>query len=402
MVRKIVLTIFFIAAQLAVIFLCRAHMLASSNPAASLRYVPNYSPALMQLNAQLSEESQRLKNHGEIKSNALAAIGRAPLDHKAFYYLGLSDFWSTNEWSERDIMEQAKRLRPRHQGIVQTLLRMDLTSVDMVSGSKNIDLLLRIDTANETIYFDLLLAFMKDPQGFENVAGYLKDGVPWGQDFILHSLAAAQTEDVLKLGPVVRQRLSVDAASDDSLLLESRYLRTLTRLGFLEQAYAFWQESEGRDASPYPGLHDPLFSGTRAAEPFNWSQRKSKYSIVELSPYDGLYVSYNGGTSRKILYQIIPVQTGVDLTLSAEGRWDYTQRTGIFEWRAICTATGNVLASLPLDNAAKRARSMSVDIAMDPDMDCGFIDLQLWAVPGPDMTRISAAMKSADLSKKAL
>lgn len=394
--KRAFLIFVFLTLQILVISVCLAETLVFSNPKWSLVLFNGNSEALIGQNQALHSSGMHLDHLDDIKRNAESVIKLAPLNGDAFFHLALVEFWKTDGWVSSSVLKEAERRAPRNITLVRVLLGLDLVSGEYDSAISRVNLLLKLDPSKQDQYFEVLFHLSETSDGLIALKKNMHTDVSWSNRLLRYKIGRSTSANIFEQNEFVRLSVDSSRSLERTSMVEKIYLNRLVHFGHINAAHSFWKETAGPKTSSYFNIHDSRFKGLPGSPPFNWSVYNGPKITMDMDSAGGLYVSYSGSRRRKITSQLVKVAGDISVSLSVSAKWNYKEREGSFEWRAKCWEKQNLIKTITLDDAGKMLPNLQGSFVVPNE--CNFIDLQLWAIPGKDMTRLSVTIHEVKLT----
>lgn len=378
---------------------CLAYDLALTKTEQSISLSPLNSRALIARNTALTYSKDDLPEDMEFYSSEFTKILRQePINDDVFLNLALLDFKSTGKWNRKDALLLALERNPRNRNVLRALVQIDLAVENFPSALSNLDLLMTLKWKEADDFFPILSAIYTDEIGKKEVLKVLYENPDWKFKYIIFAIQNSNENNILDLLPAVNAMDTKDDIIDNKLTIETRYLTKLVNFGYLSEAYNLWGSwnniEDGRQTDNL--IIDPYFNDPSKSPPFNWLMQ-TNLNVNASRGSDGLFSSFSGRKVRRIMRQVIPVNSKSDAIFSSESNWTYKDRQGYFEWRAYCARDRKNIMRFSLNEKEKTTSIQNITFNLDKNQ-CDFIDLELWGIPGPIPSRLSILVKSVKLN----
>lgn len=204
-------------------------------------------------------------------------------------------------------------------------------------------------------------AYAKDPRTQPHLKALFRSDPPLEQAALMTLATDARNTDLV-LGLATPSR----AVPQWSEML----LRSLIAAGEYDRAQQVWGRIS-HVTPPRDSLFDPQFKGSAAPAPFNWTLTSSTVGLAEPQAGGRLHLIFYGQEDGLLAGQFLVLSPGrYRLAMRVDGE---VVRASSLKWTVLCARSGQVLMTLPLNDAKRAAQGVTFDVPAG----CGGQNLQL-------------------------
>lgn len=338
----------------------------------------------------------------KLRQEASDILKLKPIDDGVFLQLAYTSYLKTGYWDQINLLYLGHKRNPRNKNILKALGDAHLREKDVPSAISVLDLLLRLDPENRESYYPILSNLYKTKVGAQKIDTYLFNTPAWGHAFINREINTADLANIESISTSLRQFSQNNNDTEMLSRIWKRLIKTYVKLGEIQVAYDIWLSRSNQslnliDVQNTRGVYDSNFKEPKALQPFNWVLNNGKSYISERNGSGGLFVSFNDVKPRKVAWQVFPLDLDTSQVLSTQASWNYNNDQAYFEWRLMCSGSRKILGKLIFDDVRQSGSKITEPIGIS-DIDCPFVELQLWGSPGAYSKRISINVASVSVT----
>ena len=373
-----------------------ARVIVSDNPQKSLKYLPEYSEALLarseNIFGQIKENVMSTEDAQGVRDRAQRALLRAPMNGTSFLHIALTDSIMSGTLVNREVFLEAKKRNIHNRRAIKSLIALDFAENNLPSVIRNLDVLVTLGGNSIQTYKKSLAGIYALEQGREIIDGYLPRKPSWGPWVLSTNIANLKARNIDSMVTSMSKYTDSNYETKKLQILHKEFFEKLINLEAYERAYSVWNKMLApRDrSSDYlnHSVFDYKFLGSIAPAPFNWSLLSTSKYFSEIIQEGGLYASFANPSVRVIAYQVLMLEPGKTYKLQTKARWAYKSRQGVFSWRVKCLPkTRKNLVDVVLGEENQPNEEIEIQFAI-PRKNCAAQQISLIGVPGQYSKRI--------------